>query len=1124
MRKLLFFALLLCIAIPAALGQTSMGRILGIVSDTSGAVVPGASVRITNTATGITRDLTTSGAGEYIAPSLEPGPYSVTIEKPGFEQVKRTGLLLEVARDLRVDARLKPGSQAQTVTVTAQSPLIDTTNDVLGTTFSNRAINELPLLGRDFQNLAILQPGIQRTPGGGFLSITANGNRPEDNNFIVDGVDDNDAYYGTTVINAEGVSGTPATHLPIDAIQEFNVQTSPEADYGYKPGAIINVGIRSGTNQIHGSAYFFNRDAVTDARNFFNPSPQPASTIELHQFGGSLGGPIRKDKLFFFGDYEGVRDNVGNPLAVNSPVTVPVGDPTISIVDAISECQTQNSCSKISLNLAKLYPANNGKNLQGPTFIDTDFDNTNREDNGIVKVNYTANDHNSFAATYFIGNSLQSEETPNVLNPEWLSQAPTQAQVAGVSWVYVNGANFSNQLRVGYNRFWQANYSADHAVNPTQYGIDTGVTNPTDFGLPKITVTGFNQLGGDDSPLYTTPNQTYNYTESATYLRGAHNFRFGGEIRTGMTNNRRDTGGKGVVYFDTSYDANGNVVLSPLQNFVRGIANYGYVFVGDSHRVVSQTTFGAFVQDTWQAEKRLVISWGLRYDLTLPIHEKHDLLGNFDPNVGLVQVGKQISQPYQTDHHEFAPRLSFIWDVHGNGSTVVRAGGGVIYEIPHISVYIGQNGTAANGLGVIPTGAKGVTPGGGNIVATTYTYNPNYVTNVNQPLTTGWQSGGPVFGNLSTSVIACSYGNPCPIMGVNQGIVTPYIFNWNLNVQQTLWKNAAGTIAYVANKGVQLYSIRDINQNIFSKDVLGDGQSGRPYVHKFPYLGYIDQLGNGDNSMFHSLQLTLKQQAPHGLFFVAGYTWAHAIDDASGNREFLIQNSYDPAAERGNADSDIRHRFTLAATYPLPSKHGHWQMLSGWVANSIITAETGLPLWFADFDDNISGTAEYNDRWNLTGDPRLIKWSVTTPLPYYADGSTVPACVHATNGSATSINQLQQYGCYAGQGWTMTPPDPGKFGDMARNDVPGPDYVDWDFSLIKTFQFGERVNAEFRGEFFNVINHPNFASVDTNLADDVDVSQPTVGQAFNTPDIAASNPVVGSGGSRHIQLGVKLRW
>jgi hypothetical protein len=757
--------------------------------------------------------------------------------------------------------------------------------------------------------------------------------------------------------------------------------------------------------------------------------------------------------------------------------------------------------------------------------LDTDFNNQNREDNGILKLDYTASQKNSFYATYFIGDSVQTEETPNVLNAAWLSEAQTRAQVAGISWIFAGSPKFTNQLRVGYNRFWQDNVSADHSVNPLTYGINTGVTNPTDFGLPKIKVSGFNQLGGDDSPLYTTPNQTYIFSENASYQLGQHNLRFGGEFRYGTSDNRRDTGGKGVIEFDTSYDEDGNTLLSPLQNFVRGVSDYGYVFLGDSHRLVSQSSFGLFLQDTWQLRRNFTVNWGLRYDLIFPIHEAHNLLGNFDPSVGLVQVGKQIQQPYDTDYHDLAPRLAFVWDTLGNGKTIVRAGGGMIYEIPHMSVFIGQNGTAANGISVIPTGAQGVTPGGGSIVATTYYYNSDYTTNVNQTLTNGWQSGGPVFGNLDPSLISCSYDSPCPILGVNHGIKTPYVFNWNLNVEQALWKNAALTMAYVANRGVQLYSIRDINQNSYANDTAGDEQSGRPYVNQYPYLSFIDMLGNGDNSNYNGLQLTLKQQTNHGLFFLAGYTWAHAIDDASGNREFLIQNSYDPAAERGNADQDIRNRFTLAITYQLPEKKGYLQALSGWRANSIISAQDGEPLWFTDYDDDISGTGEYNDRWDFAGDPHQVKWSTNTPLPYFADGSVVPACVAAGNGpTATHISQLQDYGCFAGPGYVITPPDPGAFGNMRRNMVPGPAYFDWDFSLIKTFNFGERLNLELRGEFFNIINHPNFAAVDTDLADDVDVSQPTVGLASDTPDVAASNPVVGSGGSRHIQLGAKFRW
>ena len=680
--------------------QTSEGRILGTVFDQSGAVVGQAKVTITNTATRAARTITTTSAGDYSAPNLEPGSYLLTVEATGFTKAQHTAVTLEVARDVRVDFKLVPGAITETMVVTGEAPIVDTTSDVLGTTFSNTAIVELPLLGRDFQNLAILQPGIQRTPGGGFLSINANGNRPEDNNFIVDGLDDNDAYYGTTVINAEGVEGTPATHLPIDAIQEFNIQSSPEAQYGFKPGAIINVGIKSGTNSLHGSAYYFNRNAALDARNWFNPGPNPVSALNLNQFGASAGGPIVKNKLFIFGNYEGVRDKVGNPLQVDVPVTVslatpsnPAGNPDISIVDAFNQC-AQNPglfgpCTATSASLAKYLPSNPGPT----TALNLDFNNVNREDNGILKLDYHPTEKSTFVATYFIGDSVQTEEDTTVTNPLFLSQAVTRAQVLGGGWIWTPSARLTNQIHIGYNRFWQKDVVADSNTPPTAFGLNTGVTDPANFGLPEIRVTGFTQhmLGGNESwPLYTTPDQTLQFTDNATFITGKHSLSFGGEFRTGSTDNTRNTFGSGEIRF------------SSLEQFVSGdVRSSGnFVLVGSSHRIVSQKSFGFFIQDNWRVSSKLSVNAGLRYDLSLPIHEQHDQLGNFDPTVGLVQVGRQISTPYKSDYNNFAPRFSFAYDPWGSGKTVFRAGAGIIYEIPHISVYIGQNNTNASGLGL----------------------------------------------------------------------------------------------------------------------------------------------------------------------------------------------------------------------------------------------------------------------------------------------------------------------------------------------------------------------------------------------------------------------------------------
>jgi hypothetical protein len=1097
--------------------QTYQGRILGLVTDQSGAVVPGAQVTITNVATSVERTITTTSSGDYAAPNLEPGPYTVTIEAGGFEKFLRTGLQLEVARDIRVDAALHPGSVVVTETVSDEAPVVNTTNDVLGSTFSNDAINALPMQGRDFQNLVTLQPGIQREPGGGLLSITANGNRATDNNFIIDGIDDNDAYYGDTVLNEPGVTGTPATHLPIDAIQEFNVQSSPEADYGYKPGAIVNMGIKSGTNQFHGTAYYFHRNNALDARNYFNPIGTPLSALRLHQFGASGGAPLLKDKLFIFANYEGVRDVVGNPVSVDAPVTSVLTnsdgslDTEDSLASAVLACQAAGTCNPMSMNLVNYNKSGQTLFLNNPggtadpndiTAIDTDYNNQNREDNGIVKLDFHASERHSLNATYFIGDSNQIEEDVNVAQPIWLSHADTRGQLVGGSWNFAVNARFNNQLHFGYNRLWQQLFQGDNTVNVTNYGLNTGVTDPLNFGMPEIRISGFmsHTLGGNvDYPLLTTPNQTYIVSDNASYLKGTHNFRFGGEYRVGSTDNTRNDYGPGEIRFDS------------LDDFVTGNPSRGYAWIGNSRRQVSQKTFGLFMQDSWRAKKNLTISYGLRYDVSFPIKEAHNLLGNFDPNLGLVQVGKQISQPYKTDWNNVGPRLSFIYDVGGKGKTVFRAGGGMIYEVPHISIFIGQNGAEAEGLAVIPTGAAGVTPGGGTITASFFQLSGDTTT-------ANWQSGGPVFGNLDPNLISCSYDQACPVLGVKPNLAVPYVFNWNLNLQQVTWKNAALTVAYVGNKGTKLYSIYDLNQNIYANDTEGDEQSGRPFVSKFPYLSFIDQLGNGDDSIYHGLQVTLKQQTTRGLFFVAGYTWAHSIDDSSSNRGYSIQNSFNPGAERGNSDFDIRNRFTFAATYEPVGRHGYAQMLEGWRANTIFTAQSAEPVLFYDSFDDISFTGSFNDRWNLSGDPRQIHWVKTGSLPFYSDGTANQQCV-AADPSGVNDGQLAYYGCWAGPGWTITPPAEGSFGNMGRNVVRGPDYVNLDFSVLKTFALERSLKLELRGEFFNILNHPNLTGIDGDVSD-----TSTLGLAQYTPDVFASNPVVGSGGSRHIQLGAKLRW
>ena len=1139
-------AVLSCLLLLCAYGaaQSNNGRILGSVTDQTGAIVPNAKVTITDTERNISRTLTTNESGEYVAPNLQPGLYKITAEAPSFKKVERPAIRLEVAKDIRIDLQLTAGASSDTITVTDEAPLVDSTSDTLGGTFTNKAINDLPLNGRDFQNLVTLRPGISRYPGGGFLSISSNGNRPEDNNFIIDGTDDNDPYYGTTVINAEGVQGTPATHLPIDAIQEFNALENPSAEYGWKPGAVVNLGLKSGTNAVHGTAYYFRRDKNFDARNWFNKKPDPQKPLRLNQFGGSVGGPIVKDKLFYFMTYEGARHLVGNSENIPSPVTVPLAtpNPSLSIPDAISDLTNHGiAISPLSSSLIPLFPTNNGTNVNGPSSLSVGFPNRNREDDGLGKIDYHLSEHHVFTGRYFVGDSLQVERDISVLRPEWQSQAATRAQAAGANWTWTISNNWVNEAKFGFNRFWQTILTVDASQDPNNYKlggnvyhINTGVTAPVNFGLPEIAISGFTSLGGNHGwPLLTTPNQTYQFADNLSWTHGKHTIRFGGEYRHGSTFNVRDRYGKSRIRFKGGKNPlfpNG----SPLEDFLAGTPAVGRIFVGNSERHVTINSFGGFVQDDFRVTPRLTVNLGLRYDLTTPIKERNNLLGNFDPQKGLLQVGTDISKPYNTDANNFAPRIGVSWDPTGKGKTVLRAGGGITYEIPHISIFIGQNGVnnaSTAGLNVIPTGAKGVGPGGtqgtGKIVAASID---------TSSLT--WNTTGPIF----NADVDCS-ASPCNILGVNRNLRTPYVTTWNVNIQQELARNTSLQVGYVGTKGIKLYSVYDINQvdpNSAAEIACGHcEQAGRPFATKFPALGVINYLGNGYNANYHGLQATLTQRAWQGLSFVAGYTWAHAFDEASLNRAQQPQDSLNPGREYASSDLDIRHRFTLALSYEVPGRKGFAQMLEGWQVNSIVTLQTGLP-WsvidgFANGND-VSLTGEFSDRWNFFGHPSDFKSSVAG-IPFFSPNfdplnpTSNAACnarALASDGGVAgglASTALSNFGCYAQGNALMIPPGAGQFGTMGRNLFRGPGFRNMDFSILKKWKFNERFGVQFRAELFNVLNHPNFTNpygVGGQLGN-VDPSVPgSFGASSNTPDVAAANPVIGSGGPRAIQLGLKF--
>ena len=1104
-----------------AFSQGTNGRILGVVQDGTGAVVAGATVTVKETQRGITRTLTTDQAGEYVAAELSPGLYDVRVTSAGFEVSDHAGIRLEVAQDIRIDFALRAGAASQTVTVTGTGPLLETASSSLGGTLNNETINNLPLNGRNYENLLQLRPGVVRYPGGGFSTTSTNGLRAEDNVYVIEGLYDSEPFSGQSVINGSGIAGDSATILPIDAIQEFAVTENAPAQYGWKPGAVVNVGLKSGTNFIHGTVYGFGRDTGFDARNFFNEVGTRQTPVTLEQYGATAGGRIIKDKLFYFGGFEGQRYSVGNSYQQTSPATVsfatatnPQGNPTASIPDAIAGVEAAGvPVSTVSEKLAALFPANNNSQ----SVVTLSFPNTVTAENAVGKIDYIINPRNTLSGFYFFGQNSGVVEDAGQLQSEFLTDIHTRAQVTAANWIFVPNSRWVNEARFGFSRLYQPTFTADHTVAASTYGITTGVTNPLYFGLPNIIITGFTgKLGGGNWPKIQGPDEITQFLDHVSHTIGKHAFIAGGEFRRNLFQGGAYGGVRGKLYFGELDAFPG---ATPLEDFFAGDPYKGQILSGNPARHISNLATAAFLQDDYRVSKGLTFNLGLRYELNTVVKEQNNLLGGFDPSVGLVQVGKQISAPYNGNHTNFAPRLGFAWDIGGSGKTVVHGGFGLTYETLNWESFLAFNNTA--GIGTVPTGAIGVSPGGGTISVGNLVIpgaNLNYT------------AGGPVF---PTGTINCSptTGSPCEIVTIDRNLTAPFITSWLLNVQHSFGEHLSLEVGYVANHGSNLTGFRDINQvNQNSPAEIACGhceQAGRPYAPAFPFLSYIYQMLNEYRSNYDGLQATLTAKNLHGISFIAGYTYAHALDDTSANwgenlAGGLPQNSLNPSAEYGNSDFDMKQRLTLSASYEIPGKEGLGQTLKGWTLNGILTLDSPQLWGPTDTGDDISLTGEHADRWDFFGSPKDFK-STHTGIPYYS-GTSNPACV-AQATTAALMTSLGDFGCYAKGNSVMTPPAVGTFGTMARNTFPDSGFKNLDFSVAKNWRIKDRVTVQFRAEFFNIPNHPNFANPagGQNGFGLNDPSSPgTFGCGCATPDVAASNPVIGSGGPRAMQLGSKF--
>jgi hypothetical protein len=1207
--SILFIAFSLLSSVPL-FSQGSAGRIIGTVTDQSGGAIAGAAVSINDTERGTSRNLTTDDSGEYNAPSLTPSTYKVHVEAKGFKALDRQNVILEVNGNVRVDIQLQPGDVSQTITVTEETPLIETTNAELGGTLQNTIIENLPLNGRNFENLLTLRPGVEIYVGGGGWTQSTNGVRPHDNVYIVEGVNSSDPYMAQSIMNAAMAAGDAGTILPVDAIDEFKTQINPSAEYGWKPGAVVSVGIKSGTNSYHGTAYAYGRSDSFDARNYFNPAPAIKAPLNLEQFGATVGGPIKKDKLFFFANFEEQRYSVGNPASHKLPFTSHLaapatstcsngfsGDCANSLPDACHDALLGPNFAPLSAELAgldatctpiasKIVDGFQGLfpvvNAGSSNTVPSDINSVNEINSGLVKGDYHINDKNSLTGMYFIspGNGILADDPGHQLDPLWLTNQYARSQVGSGAWTWTPTSTWVNEARVGYSHYYQTFVSQDHTLNPAtytfhgqSYPIFTGQLNSDYFGLPRIRINSFKGWqAGASWPKTVGPDSVTQFADHVSYLRGKHAFKFGGEILLEKSTNNVTANTKGPVQFGS------------LDDFFTGTpasSNTGFL-TGNLLRHMSYNGYAAFLQDDWRIKPTVTVNLGIRYEITTVTKEANNLMGNFDPVKGLQQVGVGgVTSPYNGDHNNFSPRLGIAWDVQGNGKTVVRAGGSLIYEQISLDAFNGQGNFL--GLKMIPTGAQLFSSGDG----TTFTQGGGTINVVGtKGLFIGKGVSNPNWVNNSSSTVLysqtpqCGTGvgaDPpvCNILGVDRNLRTPYVSTWTLGIQRAITNNMSVEVAYVGNHGTKLLGLTDLNQPALGACAPGDSNCERqnqPYTKScssaivlgtspptsiglgipgkpcFPYLGNIDFFSNINESNYNGLQVSLTQRTSHGLSFTAGYTYAHALDengDNEGNGLHVPIDSSNPRSLYANSDFDIRHRFTFSVDYAIPGRKGFGQMLEGWAINSIVTIETGAVWGVNDQSGNdFSGTGEagnalgsIGEQWVFSGNPAdftpVHGWTDTNGgtggVPYFGPGdpfftATDPCTTKAAALGPTAVTNLQSTGCFAVGNSVLVPQANGTLGTNNRNIFRDQGFKNLDMSVTKAFKFKERLSAEFKAEIFNVFNHPTFANPYGGPGGGT--VDPSGGAGFGfagaTPDVLSSNSVLGAGGARAIQLGAKI--
>jgi hypothetical protein len=1062
-------AALVTLAAAEAAAQSHLAALRGTIVDQAGAPVPGVLVRVVNEGTLETRSATTGAEdGRFAIPSLQPGAYRVEAEKQGFT-TRQARIELQVNQERRLDLTLAVGLITEKVDVTATVEPIPEESAGLGTVIEGRQVAGLPLDGRNFLELSLLVPGTAPAPQGsasslrGDFALVANGGREDAQGFLLDGV-----YNVDPKLNTAGV------RLPVDAIREFEVLTSGyDASFGRNAGGQINVVTQSGTNTLHGTLYGFFRTRALDARNYFAPSNEPAPAYNREQAGGSLGGPIIPNRIFFFGDYEHTRLREGKTRITNVPTeaerrgdfsqsSLPppfnpfAGEPfsNATIPDAF--------INPVGRAIAALYPLPN-RSTPSANYVSSPIlrDDSDHFD---LRVDQVAGAGGLLSTRYSFSDRRFLEPFASLVSvPGYGTDVPRRGQNLSTGWTKPFGSNLVNEARFAYSRVAIGVFQENQGTSTNlAVGLPELSANPRDFGLSQITVPGFSPLGDE----FTTPQESrtdmFQILDTLSWASGPHLVKTGFDIRYTRQGAYRDVMSRGFLNFVNTAPftdpGSGQTFQVP---YITGNALadllLGFPFITggailDNPQELRSTAWSGFVQDSWKLRRDLTLMAGLRYEYVAPSVDAENRATLYDPATGQlvpVDTGTMPRGGYVPDRNNWAPRVSLAWALGESAKTVIRGGYGIYYN----------QGALATGEGL-------------------YFNAPYFDMNINVPA-----PGVPPITLQDPFPPAHPAQLPTSATAYQRDLKTPWLEHWNVGVQRQLGGARSIEVSYVGSKGHDLIAGRDINQpapgTVF------------PNLRPNPLFDDITLIESRASSKYNALQIKFQQRFARGISVLSSYTYGKSTDDASGffastGDPNFPQDSRNTQAEYARSSFDIRHRFSTSFSAELPFGRGRaWLSNSGVLSSiladmelqGILTFNTGRPFTVAllpEFDNSNTGRSTLgfgaNDRPNLTGiaalnDPSADRWFNTAAF-------SVPAF--------------------------------GSFGNSGRNILDGPGYQNVNLGLLKHIVLKGETRLQLRAEAFNLFNHPNF-----NLPDAY-VGSPTFGRI-----VSADSP-------RRCQFGVKL--